>query len=123
MSPIINQSQLKSNLEESSRVLEDTLRDFSIDAKVVEVEQGPTITRYELQPAAGVKVQKITSLENDIALAMQAASVRILAPIPGKNRVGIEVPNRAASIVSLKEVLQSNENLSERSSIAVAIGK
>ncbi len=121
--PVLDQSKAKGDLEESSRILEDTLRDFDIDAKVVEVEQGPTITRYELQPAAGVKVQKITSLENDIALAMTAASVRIVAPIPGKNRVGIEVPNRAAAIVSLKDVMQSHEFNNEKSPVGIVIGK
>ncbi len=119
----VDQSSLRNDLEDSSRVLEDTLRDFGIEAKVVEVEQGPTITRYELQPAAGVKVQRITSLENDIALAMSATSVRIVAPIPGKSRVGIEVPNRAMATVSLKEVLLSQEYQNETSAISIVIGK
>ena len=121
--PSVDQSKLKGDLEESSRVLEDTLRDFGIEAKVVEVEQGPTITRYELQPAAGVKVQKITSLENDIALAMRATSVRIVAPIPGKPRVGIEVPNNFISTVYIKDVLLSSEFQNESSKITIALGK
>ena len=121
--PAVDSGTMKTSLEDSSRVLEDTLRDFDIEAKVVEVEQGPTITRYELQPAAGVRVQKISSLENDIALVMRAASVRIIAPIPGKSRVGIEVPNTAASTVYLKEVLQSAEFQNEASKIAIVIGK
>ncbi len=121
--PAIDSSKMKSSLEESSRVLEDTLRDFEIDAKVVEVEQGPTIVRYELQPAAGVKVQKITSLENDIALAMRATSVRIIAPIPGKSRIGIEVPSSLASTVYIREVLASTEYQNERSKIPIVIGK
>jgi DNA segregation ATPase FtsK/SpoIIIE, S-DNA-T family len=121
--PAIDQTKMASNLEESSRVLEDTLKDFGIEAKVVEVEQGPTITRYELQPAAGVKVQKITSLENDISLAMRATSVRIVAPIPGKSRVGIEVPNSATSTVYIKDVLQSGEFRNEKSKISIVIGK
>ena len=121
--PSIDAGSMKNSLEASSRVLEDTLRDFGIDAKVVEVEQGPTITRYELQPAAGVKVQKITSLENDISLAMRATSVRIIAPIPGKSRVGIEVPNASAATVYLKDVLQSSEFQNETSKISIVIGK
>jgi len=121
--PPIDRSKMQTNLEESSRVLEDTLRDFGIDAKVVEVEQGPTITRYELQPAAGVKVQKITTLENDIALAMRATSVRIVAPIPGKARVGIEVPNSSASTVYIREVLSSPEFMNEKSKVTLVIGK
>ncbi len=122
-SPAVDQNKARADLETSSRVLEDTLRDFNIEAKVVEVEQGPTITRYELQPAAGVKVQRITSLENDIALAMRATSVRIVAPIPGKSRVGIEVPNGSAAIVSLREVLASSDFQNEPSKIAMVIGK
>lgn len=121
--PAFDQSKLKDDLETSSRVLEDTLRDFGIEAKVVEVEQGPTITRYELQPAAGVKVQKITSLENDISLAMRATSVRIIAPIPGKSRVGIEVPNSSTRTVYLREVVSSPEFQNETSKITVALGK
>ena len=121
--PAVDSGEQKADLENTSRVLEDTLRDFGIEAKVAFVEQGPTITRYELQPAAGVKVQKITSLENDIALALQATSVRILAPIPGKSRVGIEVPNRNAATVSLKEILQTQEFRQETSKVAIAIGK
>ncbi len=121
--PTLNQGQLKDDLEANSRVLEDTLRDFGIEAKVVEVEQGPTITRYELQPAAGVKVQRITSLENDISLAMRATSVRIIAPIPGKSRVGIEVPNTNISTVYIREILASNEFEKESSKIAITIGK
>ncbi len=121
--PAIDANHMKNSLEDSSKILEDTLRDFGIDAKVVEVEQGPTITRYELQPAAGVKVQKITSLENDISLAMRATSVRILAPIPGKSRVGIEVPNASMATVYLKEVLTSAEFQKETSKVAIVIGK
>lgn len=121
--PSLDQGKMKDDLEASSRVLEETLRDFGIEAKVVEVEQGPTITRYELQPAAGVKVQKITSLENDISLAMRATSVRIVAPIPGKSRVGIEVPNSAASTVYIRDVLSSLEFQNDRSKITIAIGK
>ncbi len=121
--PKIEQRDLKENLESSSKMLEDTLKDFGIEAKVVEVEQGPTITRYELQPAAGVKVQRITALENDIALAMRATSVRILAPIPGKSRVGVEVPNSATSTVYLREILESSDFQKETSKIALALGK
>ena len=120
---VVDQNKIKGGLEASSRVLEDTLRDFGIEAKVVEVEQGPTITRYELQPAAGVKVQRITSLENDISLAMRATSVRIVAPIPGKSRVGIEVPNSSASTVYLREALASSDFQNEPSKIAMVIGK
>ncbi len=76
-----------------AEVLEKTLQSFHIDAKVINTSKGPTVTRYELQPAAGVKVSKIVNLSNDIALNMAASSIRIEAPIPGKAAIGIEVPN------------------------------
>jgi S-DNA-T family DNA segregation ATPase FtsK/SpoIIIE len=110
-------------IEEQSKILQDTLADFGIEAKVVEVEQGPVITRYEIQPASGVKLQKITALQDNIAAAMQATSVRILAPIPGKSRVGIEVPNADKQLVSLKEVLQSEAMVNHPSKLAFVIGK
>lgn len=110
-------------IEEQSRILQKTLEDFGIEAKVVEVEQGPVITRFELQPASGVRLQKISALQDNIALAMQATSVRILAPIPGKSRVGIEVPNPEKQLVSLKEVLQSEAMVNHKSKLAFVIGK
>jgi len=110
-------------IEAQSRILQDTLADFGIEAKVVEVEQGPVITRFEIQPASGVKLQKITALQDNIALAMQATSVRILAPIPGKSRVGIEVPNPDKQVVSLKDVLRSEAMVNHKSKLAFVIGK
>lgn len=123
VAPVVDQGKAQGDLEASSRILEDTFRDFGIDVKVEEVEQGPTITRYELQPAAGVKVGRITALENDIALAMRATSVRIIAPIPGKSRVGIEVPNNNISTVYIREVLESQEYRGDPSKICIALGK
>ncbi len=84
---------------------------------------GPVITRYEIEPAPGVKIQKITTLSDDLALAMKAPSIRIIAPIPGKARVGIEVPNQASSLVTLREVLQSKEFQQIHSKLTIAIGK
>lgn len=110
-------------IEEQSRILQNTLADFDIEAKVVEVEQGPVITRYEIQPASGVRLSKITALQDNIAAAMQATSVRILAPIPGKSRVGIEVPNPEKQNVSFKEVLQSDALMNHKSKLAFVIGK
>ncbi|HET7813742.1 MAG TPA: DNA translocase FtsK, partial [Candidatus Baltobacteraceae bacterium] len=90
--------------DDSSRssVLEDTLASFGVGAKVVHIERGPSITRYELKPERGVKISKIASLADDIALALAATSVRIEAPIPGKSAVGIEVPNKSVSVVAIK---------------------
>jgi len=113
------------NLEESARILEDTLRDFGIESKVINISKGPVITRYELQPAPGIKVNRITSLNDDIALTMKATTVRIVAPIPGKSCVGIEVPNADTSMVFLKEILESSEyqQLASESKLAMALGK
>lgn len=121
--PVAGAQANRDEIDQSSRILEQTLTDFGIDARVVEVEQGPAITRYELQPASGVKIQKITALTDNIALAMKATSVRIIAPIPGKSRVGIEVPNRYTSLVTLKEILLSEKFQKSKSKLAVAIGK
>ncbi|PIP67715.1 MAG: cell division protein FtsK [Candidatus Omnitrophica bacterium CG22_combo_CG10-13_8_21_14_all_43_16] len=113
------------NLEESARILEDTLRDFGIESKVIDISKGPVITRYELQPAPGVKVNRITSLSDDIALTMKATTVRIVAPIPGKSCVGIEVPNADTSMVFLREILESSEfqKMAASSKLAMALGK
>ena len=110
-------------VENNARLLEDTLNSFGVSAKVVEVSRGPVVTRYELHPAPGVKVSRIVSLADDIALNLAAPSVRIEAPIPGKAAVGIEVPNRDISPVFLREVLESEEFLLHPSKIAVALGK
>jgi DNA segregation ATPase FtsK/SpoIIIE, S-DNA-T family len=121
--PSVEERQIKEDLTASSTILEDTLKDFGIDVKVTQVEKGPVITRYELEPAPGVKVNRITVLSDDIALTMKAQSVRIIAPIPGKSRVGIEVPNTTASLVFLKEVLSSNEFQGSESKLTLALGK
>lgn len=113
------------DLESSARILEDTLRDFNIEAKVINIAKGPVITRYELQPAPGVKVNKITALGDDIALTMKASTVRIVAPIPGKSAVGIEVPNQSTSLVCLRELLESSEyqKMAAFSKLTIALGK
>jgi len=116
-------TQSREQLEANAKILEETLRDFGLETRVAEVEMGPVITRYELEPAPGVKIQKITTLSDDLALAMKAPSIRIIAPIPGKARVGIEVPNQASSLVTLREVLQSKEFQSSHSKLTIALGK
>jgi len=125
-SPVHKQENIfGENLEESARILEDTLRDFGIESKVIDISKGPVITRYELQPAPGVKVTRITSLNDDIALTMKATTVRIVAPIPGKSCVGIEVPNADTSMVFLREILESREfqKMAVSSKLAMALGK
>lgn len=111
------------NSVQVAKKLEATLASFGVEAKVVDFSRGPSVTRYELQPKVGVKVSRITSLSDDIALNLAARDVRIEAPVPGKAVVGIEVPNREKSIVSLKEVIGSNEFQQHSSPVAVSIGK
>src|SRR5690606_38081386 len=92
----------------NAKILEKTLNSFGVDAKVAQVSKGPVITRYEVQPAPGVKVSKIVNLSDDIALNLATSGIRIEAPIPGKAAVGIEVPNKSTSPVLLREVLEGD---------------
>ncbi len=112
-------------VDESTRshVLEDTLASFGVGAKVVHIERGPSITRYELRPERGVKISRISSLADDIALALAATSVRIEAPIPGKSAVGIEVPNATVSLVAISEILQSLPARGTVPPLHMALGK
>jgi len=121
--PPLKEREQRENLGENSRILEETLREFGIEVKVIQVEPGPVITRYELQPAPGVKVNRITSLSDDISMVMKAQSIRIIAPIPGKSAVGIEVPNTAATTVYLKDVLESQAFQQSPSKLTLALGK
>ena len=121
--PQISTSRIQDGLVSGAKILENTLASFGVSVRVADIERGPVITRYELEPAPGVKVQKITTLADDIALAMRASSVRIVAPIPGKNRVGIEVPNGASASVFLKDVLSQSEFRTAGSKLMLALGK
>lgn len=119
----VDQPTLKKDLMHQAAVLEETLRSFGIEAKVGEINSGPTITSFEVHPSIGVKVQKIKALENDIALNMQAKSIRIVAPIPGKAAVGVEVPALHPQEVSFKEMLLHYQQKSRRLSIPILLGK
>ncbi|MBL7151256.1 MAG: DNA translocase FtsK [Candidatus Omnitrophica bacterium] len=121
--PPLEARQIKEDLEGNARILEETLGDFGISVKVTDIERGPVITRYEVEPAPGVKLNRIVALSDDIALAMKAQSVRIIAPIPGKARVGVEVPNIQSSLVYLKEVLSSKAFQELESPLTLALGK
>ena len=121
--PPLEARQIKEDLAANARILEDTLDDFDISVKVTDIERGPIITRYELEPAPGVKLNRIVALSDDIALAMKAQSVRIVAPIPGKARVGVEVPNTQSSFVYLKEVIACSEFQKSESKLTLALGK
>lgn len=113
----------KKDLIENANKLEETLSNFGVEAKVVQVTKGPSVTRFELQPSPGVKVSKIVNLQDDIALGLAANGVRMEAPIPGKAAIGIEVPNKKQSPVFLREVLDSKEFTNTNKNLAFALGK
>lgn len=113
----------KKKVLNNAKVLETTLEDFGVSAKVVQVDIGPTITRYELHPSPGVKVSKIINLTDDIALNLATSGVRIEAPIPGKSAIGIEVPNQETSVVFIRELLDSELFKNSSSKLAFAVGK
>ena len=113
----------KTQILETSKKLESTLKSFGVEAKVLEVSKGPTVTRYELAPGQGVKVSKISGLADDLALNLAANGIRIEAPIPGKSVVGIEVPNDVAQIVYFRDVVTDDEFKKFPSKLAFGLGK
>lgn len=119
----IDQTNLKRDLKRQAEVLEETLLSFGIEAKVGQINCGPTITSFEIHPAIGVKVQKIKTLDNDIALNMEAKSIRIIAPIPGKAAVGIEVPNPQPQEVGFKDMLLAYQQGSQKFHVPILLGK
>ena len=113
----------KESLLANAKILEKRLQDFGVEGKVVEVRPGPVITMYEYEPAPGVKINKIVGLSDDLALALRAISVRIVAPIPGKAAVGIEIPNSIREPVYLKDILSCEEFSQAESKLSLALGK
>ncbi len=113
----------KDDLDSTAAHLVDTLRSFGVETRIVDISRGPAVTRYELQPSAGVKISKITNLANDIALNLAVAGVRIEAPIPNKAAVGIEVPNKQTHGVSVREVIESPAFSNSKSKLTVALGR
>ncbi len=113
----------QSEVEYTTKKLLSTLHDFGVEATMLGVSAGPNVTRYELQPHAGVKVSKITSLSDDIALSLAATQIRIEAPIPGKAAVGIEIPNQSSGTVFIRELLECEDFANAKSSLTVALGK
>lgn len=111
--------ELKTNAE----LLVDTLASFGVQAEITDISRGPTVTRYELKPASGVRINKITNLADDIALNLAAVNVRIEAPIPGKAAVGIEIPNTVKNSVSMREVIDSTDFASQKSLLSAGLGK
>lgn len=113
----------KQDLFDNANKLEDTLMSFGVEAKVLQVTKGTSVTRFEIQPSPGVKVSKIVNLQDDIALGLAASAVRMEAPIPGKSAIGIEVPNKKQTPVFLREVLDSKEFQESTKKISFALGK
>ncbi|MBE7032408.1 MAG: DNA translocase FtsK [Ruminococcaceae bacterium] len=118
-----SRAEIKRELENKANKLLETLASFKVEADILNITQGPTVTRFELQPGFGVKVSKITNLADDIALSLAASGVRIEAPIPGKAAIGIEIPNEEASSVPIREVIDSDEFREFKSKTAFALGK
>ncbi len=118
-----NDPKTKSEIREKADILHDVLGSFNVEAKITDIARGPSVTRYEVQPAAGVKVSRVTSLANDIALNFAADGVRIEAPVPGKPAIGIEVPNETRDTVSLRELLESKEFMESKSKLTFGVGK
>jgi S-DNA-T family DNA segregation ATPase FtsK/SpoIIIE len=113
----------KESAQANARILEKKLKDYGIDGKVVEVRPGPVITMYEFEPAAGVKVSRIANLSDDLAMALSAVSIRIIAPIPGKAVVGIEIPNKVRQTVYLREIIESDAFADSKTLLTLSLGK
>ena len=118
----VGQADDKAYLE-MSRLIEGKLRDFNVNGRITQVHPGPVITLFEFEPAPGVKVNKINSLSDDLAMSLRAVSVRVIAPIPGRGTVGIEVPNKHRDVVRLRDILESPEFVDSESCLTVALGK
>lgn len=118
-----SRGEVKRELEDKANRLLETLASFKVDAKILNITQGPTVTRFELQPGFGIKVSKITNLADDIALSLAASGVRIEAPIPGKAAIGIEIPNETATAVPIREVIDTDKFRDFKSKTAFALGK
>ncbi len=119
----VNIIEDEQKLREIAVTLEEKLKEFSLEAKVVKINPGPVITQYEIELARGVKVSRVTSLEDDLAMALKAKSIRIVAPIPGKGTIGIEIPNSNPSVVYLKSIIASEKFIKHKSKLAIALGK
>ncbi len=121
--PFPDQRETKEDIKVNIKNLESTLSDFGVEAKVVSVQKGPVVTMYELQPQSGTKINKISALADDIALAMKSSSVRVVAPLPGRGTVGVEIPNIKKHFVFLREVLEEKAFINSSSKLTLVIGK
>ncbi len=123
MTKELNEQDVTEELKINGQMLVQTLKSFGVQTKIVDISRGPAVTRYELQPAAGVKISKITNLADDIAMNLAASGVRIEAPIPGKAAVGIEVPNKKVNVVRMRELVESNSFTTAKSRLTVVLGR
>ena len=119
----VDKDKLNSEIKAVSQMLMDKLAEFGIEASVLNVNVGPIITQYELEPAPGIKVNRFTSLSDDLALALKAKSIRVQAPIPGRGLIGVEVPNKNADIIYMRDIFFSNEMNESNAILSVALGK
>ncbi len=122
-SPHSNPALETEELQTNGHILVETLKNFNVQTKILDICRGPSVTRYEIQPAAGVKISRITNLADDLALNLAATGVRIEAPIPGKAAVGIEVPNKTRNTVRMRELVESNSFQMSKSKLSVALGR
>jgi len=113
----------KETVYKKARLIEDKLKDFGVSGKITEIRPGPVITMFEYKPAPGIKINKISSLENDLAMGLSALSIRIIAPIPGKDVIGIEVPNEERETVVLRELIEHPDFMDKQSALSLALGK
>ncbi|MGH7654264.1 MAG: DNA translocase FtsK 4TM domain-containing protein [Gemmatimonadaceae bacterium] len=121
--PARNVEQSRAHLDAMGQKLMDALRTFKVDGQLVGRTTGPTVTQYEIEPSPGVKVRQFANLANDLALAMRAASIRVVAPIPGKGAVGVEVPNPSAEIVAFREMIDSKDYQNTPRALPIALGR
>ncbi len=122
-SPARNVDQSRAHLDAMGQKLMDALRTFKVDGTLIGRTTGPTVTQYEIEPSPGVKVRQFANLSNDLALAMRAASIRIVAPIPGKGAVGVEVPNPTAEMVAFREMIESKDYQQTPRALPIALGR
>jgi S-DNA-T family DNA segregation ATPase FtsK/SpoIIIE len=120
--PVKNRTITEKELKANASLILSKLKDFGVEGEILEIKPGPVITMNEFTPAPGIKINKIVSLADDLAMALKAISVRVVAPIPGKNAVGIEIPNRSRDIVSLRRILSSKEFASSSAPLTLALG-
>jgi len=121
--PFVDNESTKEDIEASIKAIEEALASFGVGAKVISVQKGPVVTMYELLPSSGVKIQRITTLADDLALAMKSSNVRVVAPIPGKGTIGVEIPNDKKLFVYLREVIEEKKFATNVSKLTFAIGK